>query len=370
MERHRGSPLAGLLSWFVVALPVLVDQLRGGDLVRGPIGWWWAAVLAYGLVFAVIGFGPLDERSPAVRVLLAVLAVLGVAAFAVAPTFGFTSVLLVVTAVTAAYLAPLPVTAALVAVQTVLSLVLLWRPGEPEEAVLTALTFGVFQVFAVFCVEVGLRESRARTELARVHAELEAAQVLLADSARATERLRIARDLHDLVGHQLTALTLNLEVAAHHAAGPAVEPVERSRAAAKALLRDVRDAVGQLREAPTDLAAVLRAVTRTMPRPAVHLELGPGLAVPDPDRAHALLRSVQEVVTNAVRHSGADNLWIEVCPGPDGTRLRAWDDGRGAADVRAGNGLAGMRERFEQLGGQVAFSAVPGGGFRIEGVLP
>jgi signal transduction histidine kinase len=70
-------------------------------------------------------------------------------------------------------------------------------------------------------------------------------------------------------------------------------------------------------------------------------------------------------VTNAVRHASADNLWIEVAPGADGTRVRAWDDGRGAATLRQGTGLAGMRERFEQLGGHVAFVTGRGEGFSV-----
>jgi signal transduction histidine kinase len=76
------------------------------------------------------------------------------------------------------------------------------------------------------------------------------------------------------------------------------------------------------------------------------------------------------VVTNAVRHAAADNLWIEVSQSNGCARVQAWDDGEGAAEVRPGNGLAGMRERFEQLGGQVSFGSALGEGFRVEAVLP
>lgn len=370
-RRHLGSALTGVLSLLAVIVPVLVDQLRGRTAAVGVgTGWWWGAVLGFAVLFVVLALGPDSWPRVVDRTLLGALAVLGVVAFGLAPDLGFTSVLLVVTAVTATYVLSLRATAALVAAQVVAAGVLLWGTNDPVEAVLTALTFGAFQVFAVVTVAAGLREARARDEVARVNAELEAAQALLADSARTAERLRIARDLHDLVGHQLTALTLNLEVAAHHADGPARDHVERSRTAAKDLLRDVRDAVGRLRDPAADLGPALRAATDGIPRPAVHLRMPPGLAVPEPDRAHALVRSVQEVVTNAVRHSGADNLWIEVTAGADGTALRAWDDGRGAEAVRPGNGLTGMRERFEQLGGRVAFTSHPGAGFRVEGMLP
>lgn len=367
-RRHLGSAFAGLLALLAVVVPVLVDELRGGTLFEGPVGWWFAIVGAYGALFAVLVSERLDSRAD--RLILALLTLLGLAAFATAPRFGFTAVLLVVTATSAAFVVRLRTTMVLVASQTLALGLALAAVGETEQALINALTFGGFQLFAVVTVEAGLREARARDRLARVNAELRAAQALLADSTRETERLRIARDLHDLVGHQLTALTLNLEVAAHHADGPARPHVERARTAAKALLRDVREAVGRLREPPGDLAASLRAVSAGLPRPAVHLDVAPGLAVNEPERATALVRCVQEVITNAVRHADADNLWIEVGPEPGGTRVRAWDDGRGTAGLRPGNGLDGMRERFEQLGGRVAFSSQPGRGFHVEGLLP
>ena len=81
---------------------------------------------------------------------------------------------------------------------------------------------------------------------------------LLEISSRTTERLRIARDLHDLLGHHLTALSLNLEVASHLATGEANEQIEKSKAITKLLLGDVRDVVSRLRnDEPVDLGAAI-----------------------------------------------------------------------------------------------------------------
>ncbi len=69
----------------------------------------------------------------------------------------------------------------------------------------------------------------------------------------------------------------------------------------------------------------------------------PELRVGDSARAHALLRCIQEIITNTLRHSGAENLWLEVYEVDGGVEVRARDDGRGAKSVQPGNGMTGMR---------------------------
>jgi signal transduction histidine kinase len=107
-----------------------------------------------------------------------------------------------------------------------------------------------------------------------------------------------------------------------------------------------------------------------IPRPIVHLELPEPLCVEDPGRAHALFRCAQEAITNAVRHAEAENLWIEVSEAGGTIALRARDDGRGAADVRVGNGLSGIRERLEALGGRFEVDARPGEGWTLRAFVP
>ena len=79
---------------------------------------------------------------------------------------------------------------------------------------------------------------------------------------------------------------------------------------------------------------------------------------------------MQEIITNTTRHAQARNLWIRLEARPDGIALHARDDGRGAEVVVCGNGLTGMRERFEQYAGHVEFTAAAGTGFEIRGFLP
>jgi signal transduction histidine kinase len=86
--------------------------------------------------------------------------------------------------------------------------------------------------------------------------------------------------------------------------------------------------------------------------------------------AQAIVRCVQETMTNAIRHAAARNLWIEVAREAGEVRVRARDDGRGAVGLRPGNGLLGMRERVEQVGGRLELESRPGHGFEVRARLP
>ena len=113
-------------------------------------------------------------------------------------------------------------------------------------------------------------------------------------------------------------------------------------------------------------------VTRAegIPRPRVHVAVAEGVSVDDPEAAHVLFRCAQEIVTNAVRHASAENLWLDVVRESDRVAIRARDDGRGSPGVGAGNGLAGMRERLEERGGSLSVETAPGRGFAVTAVLP
>jgi signal transduction histidine kinase len=217
--------------------------------------------------------------------------------------------------------------------------------------------------------EAHARLARTHADLAGTHAELRATSALLARSTQAAERLRISRDLHDLVGHQLTALALELEVASHDRADRV--HVERARDIAKELLRDVRAAGGELRSGPPELEPALRELVRDLPGLRVELTVDQRVPVDD-ELASTIIRSAQEVVTNTLRHAAASTLSLEVVANEDGVRLDAVDDGRGAVGLVPGNGLRGLCERVEGHGGEVAFHprGSNGSGFAISARLP
>ena len=153
-------------------------------------------------------------------------------------------------------------------------------------------------------------------------------------------------------------------------AAPADEHVRRARSIAKQLLASVREAVGDLRVRRMELHDALATAVAGLPRPHVHLDVDEHLEVDD-DTAIALVRCVEEIVTNAVRHADASNLASVIDRRADGRiHLKATDDGRGTLAVEPGNGLTGMRERIEALGGAIGFSADPGRGFHIDAEVP
>jgi signal transduction histidine kinase len=236
----------------------------------------------------------------------------------------------------------------------------------PEHAISLVAIYLPFQVLGFVTSRVLARESAAREELARVNAELLATRELLAANSRAAERLRISRELHDVFGHRLAALSLNLEAATRVPEAERMRFVATAHDGAKGLLGDVREVVSNLRRSePIDVGEVLRMMIRDVPRPEIHLACD---TVADPDAAHVVLRCAQEIVTNSIKHSGGEHLWIELRSLPAGVELTAADDGRGAPALREGNGLRGMRERLAALGGTL--DVEPHAGFRVRLFVP
>ena len=193
---------------------------------------------------------------------------------------------------------------------------------------------------------------------------------LLAENTRMAERLRISRDLHDVLGHNLTSLAVHLDVASRTAQGAGVEHVRCARAIAGTLLHEVRGVVSQIRVQPVDLRATLLSLTEGLPGLRVDLVFPDELTALDPARADAILRCVQELITNTLRHAQAQALSIELRQSATGALwIAAHDDGRGG-EVIEGQGLAGMRERFEALGGSLSVACAPGQGVSVQGQIP
>ncbi len=228
------------------------------------------------------------------------------------------------------------------------------------------------QLLLVFTAQALRREAKAARALAETNRELRAAQAIIANTARDAERLRISRELHDAWGHELTALGLQLEIASQVTEpGRGNDHVVQAKGLARALLAKVRDVVATLRDAERcDLKVALESLAQSVPIPAVHVDISSEVRV-DPDQAHALIRCAQEAVTNAVRHSEAANLWLQVTSDGEGVRLIARDDGSARPVASSpGCGLVGMRERLEHLGGRLAVRTGIDLGFTVDAWLP
>ncbi|ACQ82244.1 histidine kinase [Beutenbergia cavernae DSM 12333] len=207
-----------------------------------------------------------------------------------------------------------------------------------------------------------------------------------AEAARrvADERLRIARDLHDSVGHTVVAVSLHADVAAEALAAGEPDAAARSlalaRSAAADSMRELRASVGLLRDggAHLDLDRVLLAARDG--GLVVDADVDAGLADSVPPEVWAAgVRIVQESLTNVLRHSGAEHVSVAVHEADDVVELEVRDDGARAAATGSeaasqpsgGHGIRGMRERAEELGGTLD-AGPPGGGdgWVVAAVLP
>ncbi|HXR62465.1 MAG TPA: sensor histidine kinase [Rudaea sp.] len=366
----------GLFTYVCTGVPLLSASWRGPDIATGSpeyVG-WCVAYAIFGLAYW-FATNDLGRRRPGLqRIPLMVVMNLGAFGIGWFSHSGISGILTSLIAGVVPWTLPLMAGIAWVLLQsyTLTPVFVEWLDSGWMAAFVQCSLFMGFSAFTYVTSLVAKQQADSRDELRRLNSELRATRTLLTESSRIAERMRISRDLHDLIGHHLTALSLNLEVASHLVGGTAQEHVRQAQSVAKLLLSDVREVVSQLRENDNiDLTEALRTLVEGVPGLAIHLELPPRFSVDDPLRAQVLLRCAQEIITNTVRHSGARNLWLR-CERTETNELaiHARDDGRGAGDMRQGNGLTGMRERLAQVGGRLDIVTARDQGFALDAWLP
>ncbi|WBB70112.1 sensor histidine kinase [Micromonospora sp. WMMD812] len=225
-------------------------------------------------------------------------------------------------------------------------------------------------VTAVLVAAVGLGElARSRREQRHAHAERAVAQ----------ERLRIARDLHDTLAHQLTAISVQAGAALckrdsrPELAYPTLETV---REVAGDALREVRSVLGVIRADATAGGNSCDAVPAIGARAGLAVTMtvsGEAGALP-PDVDAATYRIAQEALTNVRRHAGVTEAEVRLAYLPRHVEIEVLDRGGGTAGsgdrTPGGHGIAGMRERVTALGGRFSAGPRPGGGFRVWATIP
>jgi signal transduction histidine kinase len=328
---------AGLLAWLLVSIPT-ISQAR--DSPRFPV--WLLAWLLFGLAFGIVW-----RRAKLDLVAAAGLVVQGCAVVLMVGLLcnGFEGMLLVLVAAQIGGLVGTGAGIGWIVIQTAAvasAIAFHWSPGAALTLAPPYLGFQVF-VFLVF----GL-------------------QARLSETSRLVERLRIAQELHDALGHHLTTLSLNLEVAAHLTDGEARASVRTAQSMSRLLLDDVRELAQAVKaDQGVDLVAELKRLARDVPAPSVHVTIAGEAYIRDGRWSHTFLRCAQEFVTNSVRHGRAANVWFELKVENGAVELVARDDGRGVAEIRSGDGLLGMRRRFEELGGTLSIESQEHAGFAL-----
>lgn len=367
---------AGLFTFACVGIPLLVEALSPvGDLTTTDHVGWVASYVFFGLSYWTLTSGLGRRRAGPARWILLLMMSASAVAISYFSHSGLAGILLMVIAGVLPWIMPVAYGVAWLLGEALAMVPVYVAHVEGYGWFDSLLQSGLYVGFSSFTFITSLvakDQADSREDQRRLNAELRATRALLAESSRMGERLRISRELHDLLGHHLTALSLNLEVASHLVQDKAQEHVRQAQSLARLLLSDVREVVSQLRaDDEIDLRKALDALIEGLPEPVVHIEMAPEFNVDDPRRAQVLLRCAQEVITNTIRHACARNLWLSFESASDGTlRVRARDDGQGAEAVAPGNGLSGMRERLAQFGGGLAIDTGRGRGFSLEAWMP
>ena len=256
------------------------------------------------------------------------------------------------------------------------------------EGLIALFLYGVIYAFvgafagALARADAARRESQALLDgLRQAHEQLQEYTLRTEEMAVVEERNRLAREMHDTLGHRLTVASVQLEAAQR------LCPTEPERAASLVgtVREQVREALGELRvtvatlrspvEADLQLCSALRRLMDNFERVTgltIHRVL-PDEVPPLPD-AHrlALYRTAQEALTNVQKHAGAKQVWLVLTIGGSIVTLLVSDDGRGLTLSRDGEGfgLRGLRERAAQLGGEIYLEPRSGGGTQLSFRLP
>jgi two-component system sensor histidine kinase DesK len=335
-----------------VFLPLLLDPALRSDAMA------WMASLAAIAVFLPIYWRSYEVGPAAVLPIAMVMVLIGSALTPI--SFGGNTFVIYALATVgyglSARAAALFYVAACLAYGVVLSL-----SGLPPWLLLpVAMIGGVVMIGAVF----GRIQSQRNAELRLTQDEVRRL-------ARMNERERIGRDLHDLLGHTLSLIAIKSELAGklidRDTRAAAIQVSEIHSIARKAL-SEVREAVSGIRA--SGFTAELAAARLSLLSAGVSLDARiPALPQLASEIESALALSLREAVTNIVRHAAADRVEVELQADPRSLALSISDDGRGSS-IKPGNGLTGMRERIEQLGGRLNVDSTPGVGTRLRIWLP
>lgn len=345
-----------------------VPALTGRDPSLGV----WARLCIGGFALAFVLVVSPGESKP--RYWLSVL-VMGVCAFALlylGPSGASPILLVLLAAILAAELSGPRLLLVLCANNLLLFVLIRWQWGGGWQST-TASVLGIasFQVFASLLMRYASQAEAMAEALRASNADLLATRSLLAESTRDAERLRLSRELHDVAGHKLTALKLNLAALTRDPRRQGDDTVRLCAQLADELLADIRTVVRQLRQDEgIDLHRAIAALAAPLPRPRLQLDIADDARAENLEQAEAVLRSVQEALTNTARHSQAQQLWVVLRRDHGRLVLDIRDDGRGHGELRPGNGLTGMRERLQALGGDLAVGRTGTGGVHLQAWLP
>ena len=263
------------------------------------------------------------------------------------------------------------------------------RHGIPSESIAntiltlninTAITFGLTLLFILLLVNALLAERQSREKLLLANEQLREYALRIEDQATLQERNRIAREIHDALGHALTAQSIQLENALLFLPPDAEKTrhfLQKSQGLGARALQEVRRSITTLRADPLQGRSLEGAIALTITEFQTTTGITPHytLAISQPiptEISTAVYRIMQESLTNIYKHSAATEVSIHLQQIHNTINLQIMDNGQGFAPERntTGFGLQGMRERTTTLGGQFQLVSQPGKGCRINVSIP
>ncbi len=188
------------------------------------------------------------------------------------------------------------------------------------------------------------------------------------------ERNRIARDIHDNLGHNMTALIMQLQMSDHYLQSDSLKSREllvNSIRTAKDSLKGIREVVETLRGSTTLLSAdkAFKVLTEDFSEKtgaSIDLKIE-GKVTNNQEALNAMYHILQEGLTNAIRHGNASKIWVQINYTDQSIAFLIKDNGKGAENIKEGYGIKGIRERVNALGGSVEFKSE--NGFIINGII-
>ena len=246
------------------------------------------------------------------------------------------------------------------------------------DAIALALIYGTGIVFVVVFTRVAASEREARTALAEANRLLRDHASQVEELATTKERNRLAREIHDSLGHYLTVVNVQIGAARtvlDQDRPRALDHLSKAQALTQEGLSEVRRSVAALRAAPIEhrqLAEALDILVAQWDAAGLHTKFAIGGRVRPltPQANLTLYRAAQEGLTNAGKHAHANSVEVVLAYGDDSVQLKVRDDGIGSESSAGGFGLLGVRERVQLLNGEVRVTTATGKGFLLEVDLP
>ena len=360
LEKYGKFLALGMLSLVWPA----VDTFQQGGLVGTSLVLAFGAVIAYSLIYGwycLYGYRIRDPRVPiADATLLTLLAVALDHLTGSAANNYFLIPLMVV----GFGLRPRPALIAigLIGATNLVDQLLLLKAAVGEVVLQSVLIIPTIAIFGGGAM--GLRY------LLRTLSELRRARFEIAQHAADQERTRIARDLHDVLGHSLTVITLKGEVATRllPEGAPGADEVRDMLGLSREALQQVRQVVSGYRQ-PT-LANELMAARVALQAASIDVEVNQNVGALDRESEAVLGWVIREATTNVIRHSGAKHCSITLGREDGLLQIEVANDGWRVPQAPAGNGLRGLQERLTTVGGKLEASTLPTAGFRLRATLP